>query len=486
MRALAAMLLLVPVATPQDVGRTALVVEPLAPDPARDARIAELIDSLPAIDKAWHGISDTSGGGTAFDAIEAPEAPAPRTFRELVRLGPAAIPALLAHLHDERETGLSFRTPEKEGFGGMFERAELPAGSPAERALIVRALAARGVADDLEAPHGGLGGKIRDHVVTVGDCCLAILGQIVNRPYEAVRYQPTRITIVSSPTRDARIAKALRALWGRGDPRRILAESLQRDLAEGELDAGAALRLLAYFPDEAAPVVAGRIAAFPFEDHPEQGARLLRAAMSGGHVLVRAEWLKLLDPSRPAQAQLAAFAAAPSDAGDDFRERVRRIRDRQADVDVVAACIRALPGEESPSTFAWLQRELAKVEARDARRTQVILASLAALDEEKSLPIFLAHIEKLANWGLGNVLVALRQAPRPRLATALFQARLDRSDLVLPAPVPAPGWVTAETRWCDLAAAVLAAARPELGFDPKAPVEERDRQIAAIRAALAK
>ncbi len=48
------------------------------------------------------------------------------------------------------------------------------------------------------------------------------------------------------------------------------------------------------------------------------------------------------------------------------------------------------------------------------------------------------------------------------------------------------GWVPADTRWCDWAAAILVRARTELAFERSAPVEVRDRQIAAIRARLAK
>jgi hypothetical protein len=507
MRALASVLLVfAPTAIAQDVDEKPFDVEPLAPDPAREARVEELIGTLLSIDKPWHGISSTSGGGVAFDALdtdditptaltELPRAGPPVAFRQLVRVGPAAIPALLKHLDDKRETKLSLHWRADDGLGGMFEQLELFAGSPAERELIVRTLGAKSVKNDEPPRDIDTDEMIRDHTVTVGDCCFAILGQIVNRSYEAVRYQPTRITIVSSPTREPRIAEALRAMWGSGDPRQVLARSLQDDLVNQDPDA--ALRLLAYFPDEAAPVVAKRIAEFPWEqdrspnrllDYPgryERGAALLRAAMSTGHALVRAEWLKLLDPARPAEAQLAALATSPSDPGEDVRERIRAIRDRPSDLDVVVACIAALPGERAPSTFAWLRTEFAKVEKRDAEETQAILAALAALDEGESLPIFLAHIEKLAEYGWGNILHALGKAPRPNLATALLRGLLDRTDVIVSRPKPAPAWLTFEMRWCDTAAVVLAAARPDLAFDAKAPVEERDRQIAAMRAALA-
>lgn len=155
------------------------------------------------------------------------------------------------------------------------------------------------------------------------------------------------------------------------------------------------------------------------------------------------------------------------------------------DLDLVLACVAALPDERSRKAFAWLEKRFAAVQGRDVGQAQRILAALAALDEEESLPIYLRHIDKMGDYGWGNVLYALGKAPRPWLATALFRPRLDMTDLVPPRGlVRKPDWVTAKTRWCDLAAAVLAEARPDLPFDANGTVKERDRQIAAIRAAL--
>ena len=84
MRALLLFLLLVAAAAAEDEGAPGLAVAPLAPDPARDARIEELIGELPAVDRPWHGISDTSGGGVAFDAVEANLGIVPDAFRELL------------------------------------------------------------------------------------------------------------------------------------------------------------------------------------------------------------------------------------------------------------------------------------------------------------------------------------------------------------------------------------------------------------------
>lgn len=207
-RVLAALLLLCGVAAvAQD--QKAFAVEPLAPDPARDARVEELIGKLIEI-APWHGIGASAGDGDAVDALEVrntvPDAlrvrsDPPGAFRDLVRLGPAAIPALLKHLDDKRETKLSFHWSENDGMGGMFEQPELFAGSSAERALIVRTLGTKGVKNPAwdEPPSDLLDTTIRDHAVTVGDCCFVILGQIVHRSYEAVRYEPSGVTIVSSP-----------------------------------------------------------------------------------------------------------------------------------------------------------------------------------------------------------------------------------------------------------------------------------------------
>jgi hypothetical protein len=499
-------LLCVTISAQEKTSPAPLTVAPLGPDPARDARVTELVDELTGIAEPWYGISDTSGGGVAFDAIDTreivpnvlrtlPRAGPPPAFRELVRLGPAAIPGLLKHLDDKRETRLSFERDENRVVGGMREQPELYAGCAAERALIVRILGARGVKYATEeSGDDEVGKQIRGHTVTVGDCCFAILGQIVNRSYEAVRYQPSLITVVSSPTRDPRIAKALRTWWGRGDPRQILAPSLYQDIVnpkEWSLSKGAALRLVTYFPGEAGPIFARCIAEVwggrppPADDGYRHYCQMewLRVAMSTGHPLVRTEWLKLLDPQRPSNAKLAALAVTPEDPGDDARSRIRTIRDESKDLDLFLACIAALPGDRSPKLFARLRTEFPAVETRNADQTQGILAAMARLDEEESLPIFAAHIKKLGRFGRGNVLAVLHRVPRPRLATALLPSLLETTDPVghLGA-VQVP--VTSETRWCDWAAAVLAKARPDLPFDPETTVEERDRQIAAMRKAL--
>ena len=77
--------------------------------------------------------------------------------------------------------------------------------------------------------------------------------------------------------------------------------------------------------------------------------------MSTGHPLVRTEWLKLLDPQRPPNAQLAALAVTPEDPGEDALSRIRTIREESKDLDLVFACIEALPGDRSPNPYEELE-----------------------------------------------------------------------------------------------------------------------------------
>ncbi len=94
-----------------------------------------------------------------------------------------------------------------------------------------------------------------DHVVTVGELCFVALGQIVDRSFAAVRYQPTGGLIVSSPTSPP-LRAAIRAEWA-GLTRDTLRASLVRDFTEPdypERKLGAMQRLAFYFPETLAPL----------------------------------------------------------------------------------------------------------------------------------------------------------------------------------------------------------------------------------------
>lgn len=172
-------------------------------DEQRAQRIKELIASLAGLHKTYFGLSPTLRG-TAF----APVAGQSRTdtmlltnhhieqsgaLRDLVALGPDALPFLLAALDDRTPTGIVVTS---DGFiGGMTFADELWLNTaiPAEAAVQASRPVRRAPTSDKH---------IASYTVTIGDVCLVAIGQIVGRAYSVVRYQPTAIIVINSPTRD--------------------------------------------------------------------------------------------------------------------------------------------------------------------------------------------------------------------------------------------------------------------------------------------
>ncbi|MFQ5843746.1 MAG: hypothetical protein ACE5JG_02035 [Planctomycetota bacterium] len=481
-----------------------LELTPHSGQESSQGRIDALIEDLRKLDGPRHGIQTRSGGGTTFEPLS--EGPAD-AFRELVRLGPAAIPALLEHLDDGRTTRLKFghlAASEAVVFGGTVEVIEVPVpyGRERERRAVSKAFGGADVDIDYYKGDFKERGELSGHAVTVGDCCFAILGQIANRPYEAVRYQPTMIVAVSSPTREPRIAKALRAAWGGGDPRRRLAASLMDDLhtrgaGSSYLQAGAAARLLAYFPEPAGPIVAGRIAALQLDDADDQERwkvnqihedALLYAVVKSGHPLVRAEWLKLLDLDRPSWVIQLALDAAPRKLDAEARRKVKAVLEGTREMSVVLLCLHLLPDERSDALFDRLEHGLfLAAETKDYRGGRHILRAMARINEERALPVF----ERYAKAGLTqrlNALSALHGKPKRKLVLAVAPPLLDDPQKIPRVRVAVPAGVSAffGHRVCDWAAQALAQVLDDVDFDIYAPVEERDQKIAAIRTALKK
>ena len=167
--------------------------------------------------------------------------------------GPKAISALLAALDDATPTKAVHDFEHV--MGAMWYGHEFHINP-----VNARERQARESRPSLVEPLHDLGGA-EDHLtrytVTRGDVCFVILGEIVNRSYEACRYQPTSCMVINSPTADAQLAAAVREAWQSGDPACLLFDSLMADLhtrddqgyASADLQCGAAKRLLYYFPD---------------------------------------------------------------------------------------------------------------------------------------------------------------------------------------------------------------------------------------------
>jgi len=234
-----------------------------------------LIAALANIESPDFGLSPTVSGHS-FVAIDGKQTPGAfpyadhhlevsSSLQELVRIGPAALPALLGHLDDATPTKLTVRNGVDHGIMWFDREMWANPASDAEQRVL------RGK-PKVEHPPPGEGP--RSHTVTVGDVCFVAIGQITGRGYQAVRYQPTACVVLNSPTQDPKLCELVRAVWHSDNPRQKLFDSLLLDYATrgrydgdgldswgigSELQVGAAMRLLFYYPQESLAMIVKRI-----------------------------------------------------------------------------------------------------------------------------------------------------------------------------------------------------------------------------------
>jgi HEAT repeat protein len=207
-------------------------------------------------------------------------------FRSLVELGPEALPFLLDALGDKRPTQMNMKSGNGNGsywFGSGLKGNLL---NPLERHLLSQRTAEADTNDDtlIDDPY----------TLRVGDVCFVAIGQIVGRPYNTVTWQV--FTIVTSPVVTKNLRTHVRALWESDDPATKLLDSLLIDYAtEGifngdsldgwdkgsDYQVQAALRLLYYFPKEAAPLIAARLRSFDVKEVKDKDARMKREVNNG-------------------------------------------------------------------------------------------------------------------------------------------------------------------------------------------------------------
>ena len=240
-------------------------VPTLATDPpakaASDEEIKKLIDQLARVgdsDTGYSGTMTGSGflplGWRQFGAgllFQKPSVQSDVMLR-LVRAGAAAVPHLAAHLDDQRPTGITLKYERFFGtvyFGDEYDFNARTTPAP-------KRLKERDSDDDVKA-----------YTVKAGDLCFVALGQIVNRNFNAVRYQPSAIIVLSSPTHSEAFRKIIADEWGKLTPEGHRA-SLLRDLTEPDGEArrnGASLRLAYYYPDALEPVALKELARPAFD-----------------------------------------------------------------------------------------------------------------------------------------------------------------------------------------------------------------------------
>lgn len=299
------------------------------------------------------------------------------------------------------------------------------------------------------------------HAVTVGDACFAILGQIVNRDFEAVRYQPTACLVVNSPTFDPRIARAVRNQWEGKDPRvelarRLLADTFTTDVVpsrrwDGEGQTGAAMRLAFYYPAESEAAL----------------LELVDAAAEGEGPYARrwAEDLaRALSVSERPKVRAALVGLALEQGAANVVDAVLPTLVPPVDERLFALIERGLRARGEP----WRKLRFLEVVRRLwPDRYEVVLRKLLDRTIED------AQVVAEAVWG---------EDVRLPVEDWVFWLRF--TDRATPRTVPRRD--VDRLRLCDVAAAQVAAQRSDLAFDPTADEAARDRQIEEIRRVLEK
>lgn len=217
------------------------------------SEVEELIDRLVEVDTQAFGTSRTSGqiqfiatdkrsvaeNGQVSDLPEAHP-----VMRKLVQLGLEALPSLIDHLSDSRETHLTIGRDLPRNvmrMGAMwFANAYDPRfPEPGKRPRDV----------NTPSPFGTnlIPGK---YVVRVGDLCYLLVGQIVDRELNCAQGQPTMNEVINSPIHSPELVAAVRRDWSGLTPADH-ERSLENDCYSGDYYRApdGLKRLLFYYPE---------------------------------------------------------------------------------------------------------------------------------------------------------------------------------------------------------------------------------------------
>jgi len=228
-----------------------------AVDAALGPQTETLIEQLPQISQIGYGYSALFSGSQFLPEPDAAEvhtvvlgsqAPTNSAILEnIVRQGTAAVPSLLKHLDDARDS----KIPPVSGMMWMSFSDEYDYNRRLRKDIPT------GVNKDTFGQD-----NTASHTITVGDLCFVALGQIVNRSFNATRYQPTGGLIVSSPTFSRQLCAVIRRDF------EGLTEKKHRDLLVQDFLApdfqdrrnGALRRIAFYYPEAIEPLVLKQLA----------------------------------------------------------------------------------------------------------------------------------------------------------------------------------------------------------------------------------
>lgn len=450
------------------------------------AQIKRHIANLSKIDRPDFGLSATMGG-TAFAPIPGSgketggflltnhQLQTGDDFRQLVACGPRALPFLLKALSDKTPTKLKMNRSNS-----MFIVMELAGelnGNP------TNSIEQKIIASLPERKWDGT--SLKDYTVKIADVCFVIIGQIVGRPYLAVRYQPSAIIIVNSPIENKELAEAVRTIWSSTNETRRLFDSLLFDYStEGvfngesldgwsiasDLQCKAAMRMLYYYPEETSRLIADRLARLDVRKPPEDRAHWMDSYLTNG---LRAE----------------EFIKAVSWSEDPAVQReLSNIFKRTTDTQILLA---ALPGIESSQSDFARQRlsemidQLPADEHGPFGQGYNLLVALGEKFGSKAKPAYARYLKDASLQRWRSMARILRKTRRELAVELLAPALMDKREVGWTyALVPGKNEPRRPIRVCDEAAETISQSRPDLNFKMEGEHEELDRQITAMAARI--
>ncbi len=202
----------------------------------------ELIDSLVNLSSKDYAVrTNIIAGGPLRAPLIMLQDPGPKpsdAMQELVRRGALAVPYLVKHLGDTRPTQVPVPRLSGQWFGYEYDYNRSTTRPPP-------GVNAYGPTSQPQSPPTMPG------AFAVGDICFDLLGEIVNRGFESVRYQPTMCIVVNCPTVLKEVRDAATREWGTLTPE-LHRQRLMEDVSHPDRPERAkeARKLLArYYPD---------------------------------------------------------------------------------------------------------------------------------------------------------------------------------------------------------------------------------------------
>jgi len=426
-------------------------------------RIKMLIQGLATIDKPTFGINGTLSG-SAFSPIDSAYQVnsglimnhgfgTNSEFVELVKLGPKALPFLLQALDDKTPTklvinnGVSF-------FGDMRFEHEL-AGNRAntnEQEILNWPFERESLRPDHRE-------TLTNYTVTIGDACFVAIGQIVGRPYQAVRYQPTAMIVINTPTHDDLLAKQVRAIWQSMNSAQHLLDSLLLDYAGGKnsdrrgFGDGAAMRLLYYFPQQTTNLIVQRLRSLG-ESKSDETSDFIRSL---------------------------TFCQEPS-----IRDELRRIFESTTNVDMLCATVPAMDGSRRRSARLRLERFLDQVPKQEEGYYDdgnKLLLALGKNFGEDAKPAFQRYLKEATVQRVITMTEVLERTQGIWSVELLAPYLSDTRKVgrwTYPS-FPKEGEKQRQVRVCDAAASTIAFNFRRLPFELKGDHKDLDAQIAVMR-----